>query len=63
MTSNVMLRDTEAMSSTSAWFKSAISLDEIPKPALELLIHYTSLAPDAILSHLNTVVSWCSLVV
>ena len=63
MTSNVVLRDTEAMSSTNAWFKSAISLDEIPKPALELLIHYTSLAPDAIVSHLNTVVSWCSLVV
>lgn len=62
MTSNVVLRDTEAMSSTTAWFRSAISLDDIPKPALELLMQYTSLAPDAIVSHLTTVVSGCSLV-
>lgn len=63
MTSNVLLQDTEAMSSTTAWFRSAISLDEIPKPALELLMQYTSLAPNAIVSHLNTVVSCYSLVV
>lgn len=63
MTSNVVLRNTEAMSSTTAWFRSAISLDDIPKPTLELLLHYTSLTPDAIVSHLNNVVSRYSLVV
>ena len=63
MTSNVVLRDTEAMSSTTAWFRNAISLDDIPKPTLELLMQYTSLAPVAIVSHLSTVVSWYSLVV
>ena len=57
MASNVMLRDTEAMSSTTAWFRSAISLDDIPRPTLELLMHHTSLPPDAIVSHLNDVVS------
>ena len=57
MTSNVVLRDTDAMSSTTAWYRSAISLDDIPKPTLELLVHYTSLPSDAIVSHLNDVVS------
>ena len=59
MTSNVVLRDTEAMSSTTAWFRSTISLDEIRKPALELLTRYTSLAPEALVSHLTNVVSGC----
>ena len=63
MTSNVMLRDTEAMSSTTAWFRSAISLDDIPEPIIELLTQYTSLPPDAIVSHLNNVVSLYSLVI
>ena len=61
MTSNVVLRNTEAVSSTMAWFRSAISLDDIPKPMLELLMHNTSLAPDAIVSHLINVVSRHSL--
>ena len=51
------------MSSTTAWFRSAISLDDIPKPTLELLMHYTSLSPDAIVSRLNNVVSLYSLVI
>ena len=63
MSSNAVLRDTEAMSSTTAWFRSAISLDDIPKPTLELLMHYTSLSPDAIVSRLNNVVSLYSLVI
>ena len=63
MNSNVVLRDTEAMSSTTAWFRSAISLDDIPKATLELLIHFTSLPPDALVSHLNNVVSLYSLII
>lgn len=57
MTSNVVLRDTEAMSSTTAWYRKDISLDDIPKPTLELLMHYTSLPSDAIVPHLNDIVS------
>ena len=63
MTSNVVLRDTEVMSSTTAWFRSAISLDDIPKPMIELLTQYTSLPPDAIVSRLNNVVSLYSFIV
>ena len=63
MTSNVVLGNKEAMSSTTAWFRSAISLDDIPKATLELLLHYTNMTPDAIVSHLNDVVSRYSLVV
>ena len=42
---------------TASWFKSTITLEEIPKPALDLLMSRTGLPLDKVVPHVNEAVS------
>ncbi|KAL2036593.1 hypothetical protein N7G274_010689 [Stereocaulon virgatum] len=50
---NTVTPDKPFTTPTASWFKPTITLDEIPKPALDLLMSCTGLPLDKIVSHVN----------
>ena len=56
MDSKGTVSDTGFASPSASWFKPAITLAEIPKPALDLFVRRTGLAVDEVVSHINEAV-------
>lgn len=54
---NTTPTDKEFATPTASWFKSTITLEEIPKPALDLLMSRTGLPLDKVVPHINEAVS------